>query len=486
MLRRRLLLIAPACVLAALVLAAPAGATTTGAGVVTKHYRFGPIHVSPGQNTIDIAPNAQRPDVPGYITRFAPNLEYTDGSIPRVDVIHLHHGVWLVNGQPTFAAGEEKTIVDLPSGFGFRYSPQQAWHMNYMVHNLTPNPDTVYITYDIDFVPDGTPAAEGMREVRTQWIDVAGLRAYPVFDALRGSGHAGRFTFPDDQPQSPKVGPAQRWTVDRTSTLVQTAGHLHPGGLETFLTVTRGGQTRRIFTSTAKYFEPAGAVSWDVAMTATPADWRITVQPGDVVAVHAVYDTHRASWYEVMGIMPVAVTDGDGGADPFTGTYATTGQVTHGHLAENRHHGGANAGLPNPAKVLDGPVSRTQVTVDGFVYGQGDMNNTGLPARPPVVRQGGRLRFFNAEAHSVFHTITACRAPCNRTTGIAYPVADGPVTFDSGELGYGPAGFTPAANRATWSTPTSLRPGTYTYFCRIHPFMRGAFRVARRAAKRSA
>jgi hypothetical protein len=23
------------------------------------------------------------------------------------------------------------------------------------------------------------------------------------------------------------------------------------------------------------------------------------------------------------------------------------------------------------------------------------------------------------------------------------------------------------------------RPGTYTYFCRVHPFMRGAFRIAR-------
>jgi plastocyanin len=30
---------------------------------------------------------------------------------------------------------------------------------------------------------------------------------------------------------------------------------------------------------------------------------------------------------------------------------------------------------------------------------------------------------------------------------------------------------------ATVSTPTDLDPGTYTYFCRIHPFMRGDFRV---------
>jgi plastocyanin len=51
------------------------------------------------------------------------------------------------------------------------------------------------------------------------------------------------------------------------------------------------------------------------------------------------------------------------------------------------------------------------------------------------------------------------------------------VSFDSGELGYGPVGFTPAANRKQWQTPADLTAGTYTYFCRIHPFMRGAFRV---------
>ena len=48
------------------------------------------------------------------------------------------------------------------------------------------------------------------------------------------------------------------------------------------------------------------------------------------------------------------------------------------------------------------------------------------------------------------------------------------MVFDSGELGdAGP----PTAGRVTWETPGDLDDGTYTYFCRIHPFMRGAFRV---------
>jgi plastocyanin len=467
-------------------LAAPAGATTTGEGVQRVKYRFGPIHVTPGQNTIDFAANSQRPQVPGYITRFKPDLEYENGKIPRVDVIHLHHGVWLVNGQPTFAAGEEKTIVDLPQGFGFRSTPQQNWVMNYMVHNLTPTPDTVYITYEIDFVPDTAPAAAGMRTVRTQWMDVSGPSAYPVFDALRAKGTGGRFTFPDDEPTSPSARFQKSWTVRRAANLVQTAGHLHPGGLATYLDLQRGGRAVRLFTSTAKYYEPAGATSWDVSMTATPRNWRIAVLPGDVVTVHGVYDVSKASWYESMAIMPVAVEDGGSdGADPFSASFPTTGDVTHGHLPENDHHGGDAIGLPDPRKLLDAPVSSSRVMIDGFVYSQGDLNNTGRRMQPVAVTAGRRLTFVNLEGgldEKIYHTITACRAPCDKGAGIAYPLADGPVDFDSGELGFGPAGSTAAANRASWQTPAGLRPGTYTYFCRIHPFMRGAFRV--KAAKR--
>ena len=67
---------------------------------------------------------------------------------------------------------------------------------------------------------------------------------------------------------------------------------------------------------------------------------------------------------------------------------------------------------------------------------------------------------------------------CNKTTGIAYPLANGKADFDSGELGTGPVGFWPVAGKVVEDAEEPA-PGTYTYFCRIHPFMRGAFRVVR-------
>ena len=132
------------------------------------------------------------------------------------------------------------------------------------------------------------------------------------------------------------------------------------------------------------------------------------------------------------------------------------------------------------------PVGQT-CTVKSFVYALGDLARSDAQGRPPTIRPGGTLTFRNLDssrgqnpAEAIYHTITSCEAPCNKATGIAYPLADGKATFDSGELGYGPPQATAAANRASWKTPKTLSPGTYTYFCRVHPFMRGAFRVKRR------
>jgi plastocyanin len=454
------------------------------AGEQRLHFKFGPVHINPGQNTISLEPikGVDLPSVPGYITSFTPNLTYLDGTVPGVDVVHLHHGVWLVDGAPLFAVGEEKTIVDLPKGFGYHYEPGQQWLMNHMVHDLVPNPTDIYITYDLTFVPDSDPAAAGIKPVRTQWLDVSGLRAYPVFDAKRAWGRKGTFTFPRDArtPASRRaIGPAHQYVVPHDLTLVFTAGHLHPGGLYTDLNVTRAGRTVRLFHSVAKYYEPSGAVSWDVSMTATKPDWRVQLRAGDVLSVSGTYDTHRASWYESMAIMPTAVYDGTdvGGVDPFVTAPDTKGIVTHGHLPENDVHGGAKSGLPDVRDMLNGRPAGGPIRITNFIYGRGDLNAGGSI---PVVRRGRSLTFLNADdSKTIWHTITACKAPCNRTTGIAYPLADGRGGFDSGELGTGPQGFTPASNKTKWKTPKGLKVGTYTYFCRVHPFMRGAFRVVR-------
>ena len=51
-------------------------------GIQKLHYEFGPIEIKPGQNTIEFEPNQLKPQVPGYITRFEPNLIRTQRQRP--------------------------------------------------------------------------------------------------------------------------------------------------------------------------------------------------------------------------------------------------------------------------------------------------------------------------------------------------------------------------------------------------------------------
>jgi len=299
---------------------------------------------------------------------------------------------------------------------------------------------------------------------------------YPVFNVRKGSGRNGRFTYPNDA-KNPYRGQPKRnqWVVDRPGVLVATGGHLHPGGLYTDLKLTRNGKTVRLFRSRAKYFEPAGAVSWDVAMTVSRPDWRVKVKKGDVLSVSATYDTSRGSWWEAMGIMPTFMAGGGPGVNPFRHKVDRPGRVTHGHLPENDNHGGGPTSLPDPRRLPDGQQNPGFINLVNFRYQLGDLS-LGDPVRnPPVIKPGQSLTFRDAgdDAKGIYHSITSCKAPCNRATGIAYPIADGNVQFESGTLG----ARTPATGFLSWRTPKNLSPGTYTYFCRIHPFMRGAFRV---------
>jgi plastocyanin len=516
-------------------------------GLTTFTCHTNPIDIYPGQNTNDISvtqtcPNATKvnggpvsPDVfaagsttQGYITRFKPSMVevHPDGSTttPPVWDLHLHHVVWnYPGGGPTFAAGEEKTITKLPQGYGLPVEGGANWYINQMLHNLNASEGRqVEITWEIDWVP----ATTHLTPITVQWMDVAGRpQRYPVFDAMQAydTDGDGRYTFPDEVPTDPsapgysehaKISPARKWTIGQGgATLVFTAGHMHPGGLQTDMTVARDGadpgstagdspsEVRPLFTSKAHYFEPAGAVSWDVAMTATNRDWRVKLKEGDVVSINVTYNVKRGDWPESMGIMPVAFADGTSdplAKDPFDDgdavqkMYDKGGILTHGRLRENiDKKARKDLNLPDPRKLpSQGPVPAGGIDINSFVYSPGGFSTIrGFPQElmePVTVKPGSSVTFTNDDAlpgttnqQQVWHSITACKAPCNKGSGIGYPLANGPTRFDSGQLGYGTGWSSEVTTGSnTYTTPPLTKPGaTYTYFCRIHPFMRGSIRV---------
>ena len=166
---------------------------------------------------------------------------------------------------------------------------------------------------------------------------------------------------------------------------------------------------------------------------------------------------------------------GQGGKATFGLGVDVPGAVTHGHLPENDNHGGGfDADFSDPLGLPNGAPASAVNIVD-FEYEPGDLD---LLAQVPTVAHGNHVTFTNLDTPTsgagTAHTVTACKLPCNQSTGIAYPLAGAPVVFDSGQLGnYG----APTKGTRVWNTPSNLPVGDYTYFCRVHPFMRGVFRV---------
>jgi plastocyanin len=513
------------------------------------HFAYGPIVVKPGQNDVLINPiTIDKPGEDGYITRFKPNLVDQDGKVPPVEQVHLHHGTWLsepsYGNSAFFAAGEEKTIAPFPKGYGMPVKRTDTWLLLYMVHSAVQNPMTVWITYDVDFVPEANAMALGLKPVIPVWMDVR-PSAYPVFNVQRKFGDAnGECTWPKQecadfdpygktlegqgQPGNglgtdlklPSLGGAFGSDSNFTGgTLIGIGGHLHPGGIRNEIDLVRDGQSQRIYNGIPTYWDHTDqtkgggpGTSWDFSMRVSGLPkYGVHMKPGDVLRSNAVYDTKTLASYEDMGIVVALMAPDDAkgnptapGVDPFTapvdnsdrcdsgGLLAATPTLcpngnfeTHSHYVENGNYSGPAPGATLDA--ADGP-STNNITIGDFLYAPGDLSQvqtTGIP----TVKLGSNLTFTNADsALDVYHTITTCRFPCLGATGSAFPLADGQtstgrqIDLDSSELGYGIPTISGVKNEAQWSIPITqdqgYQPGeVVTYFCRIHPSMRGAFKV---------
>lgn len=590
-------------------------------GAQRTTYRLGPVDVTPGQNKIAFRPieGESRPSVNGWITRIKPDLVYEDGSIPKSSKVMFHHGVWINNstGEQFYATGEEKTILELPDGFGYRYKTNENWILNDMIHNLTPEAMQLYFEYTLDFIPDTAPEAANIVRSRPIWMDVENGGIYPVFDVWRGSGEDGEFTYPQDATNPYPPGNQKNVkNIPADGVLLATTGHVHTGGLSTDLYLRRNGATYqgpscperisyddqlaplkakhnnlvarikrikkrntkltrnqkkirrtikkrrnkakakrqirkikrkkkanskaiarvnrmkttnkkeldrvngldkaerardaacrntqpnvddgnrvRLFDSKANYFDPRGPISWDMAMYSTDDDWRVRVKAGDKLELQTTYETKIASWPESMGINIVywardnaieavaGTSDPASAPDPYVTKVDNEGVLNHEHLAENEDYGGESGKDgsklvgPDPTKLPDGQETGGLFTISDFVYNGADFRLPGEIGRPPVVSQGKSFTFKLSNYdidNQIWHSITSCKTPCNKSTGISYPIPDGDVQFESGQMGPGGA---PTVGYTQWSTPADLPKGTYTFFCRIHPLMRGAFRV---------
>jgi hypothetical protein len=329
---------------------------------------FGPLLVKPGENDALIEPvTIEQPRYNGYITRFKPDLlRAATGEPPPTDHLHLHHATWLDFGNnygnsiAFFAAGEEKTIATFPHGYGMEVGRWDMWGLLYMIHSDHPDPDVVWLTYEIDFIDKQTAEqVHDMVNVRPIWLDVQGRPIHPdapnrssnpIFNVHKGFGgidpesgrqvcvwpkeNCARFDYyeevnphqgdpgPNEDPDKYDI-PGADWTVTSgfEGTLIGGGGHLHPGGIRTELSLVRDGEEKPIHISDAIYWdwddpEKVGGKphSWNLSMTVQGAGeggWKVKIREGDILRLNAVYDSQDASWYAGMGIKVMYVAPDD-------------------------------------------------------------------------------------------------------------------------------------------------------------------------------
>jgi plastocyanin len=131
-----------------------------------------------------------------------------------------------------------------------------------------------------------------------------------------------------------------------------------------------------------------------------------------------------------------------------------------------------------------------EIHIADFLYLPGDQSLSGPLGAVPQVEHGHPLTIVNEDvALGVRHTLTTCAWPCNGQYVANYPQPDG--MLDTGKLGnldYIDGGLVQTGGEygvyvAEDTVPITeletedLEPGLYSYYCRIHPWMRGWFEV---------
>ena len=328
-----------------------------------------------------------------------------------------------------------------------------------MIHNLTPVATQVYMDLQIDFIPKNSPAARGIKPVRPIWMDVQNGQIYPVFNVRKGSGEKGQLHLPErpagglprrQQAQRVDRRPRRRARRDRGPPAPRRPAHRPvdaPPGRRVAkpacaskssskarrrckARAPRGyGSNAHLFRSDAKYFEPAGAVSWDVAMTRhAPATGAVKIQratrsgPARPTRPSAAPGGSRwGSW------SPTWPTAAGRGSVQERGSTIPASRPT-AICAENRNHGGGKTEPARPAQAARRRRRGRRADRHPRLQVRGRATSAS-PGRTATRRSSGaarRSRSATSRARErLYHSITSCKAPCNRKTGIAYPLADG-------------------------------------------------------------
>ncbi len=484
---------------------------------------YGPYTIPPGwdANRVDL----ELPSFNGFLISLEPEMRRVeDLSSPMHTEAHIHHAHWFgfdpgnaednyfnQTGDGThewvFGNGDEETRADFtrrtaadPKGpvYGNFLPAGRNQTVIYMLHNKTAEPMAVYIVLDVTFEHGTRAELETLN--KRPYHDVAGMLMGRTFDVPRQADGDGKWEYVKDcaRRNEGKDACAIEWVAPRDGTIIGTGGHLHPGGTDVIMenygskenpcapdARSRGyGGTLLLHSDVINRNAP---FSEDYQTEVTHPAWRAPLHKGDRIRISGNYSNKKWAWYTAMihaGFYFDYEQKPIGRCKPYVVGKARrtvrdpTEGVPNRAWGHKDHFCGVRWGQepcekaekPPPATAF---VNSNQVDIVNFQYVPGDRSaSTGTQI--PSVKRGEKITFFNADqAANIRHSVTTCPWPCNGRYVANYPHADG--AWDSGTLGYDVIdGGSP---NPVAETPPDLAPGLYTYFCRIHPWMRGAFRI---------
>ncbi|MGH2837657.1 MAG: cupredoxin domain-containing protein [Thermoleophilaceae bacterium] len=502
-------------------------------GTVKKmRFWYGPYVMPAGwdANRVDV-------DIPvhnGMILQVEPELRVNpDWQEPSHQVSHIHHAHWFAldpgnqednytagNTEWIFGNGDEETRADFmqrsnadPKGpfYGEYIGLAGPQAMIYMLHNKTAETKVGYVVLNVTF-KYGT--LEQLNATGREHRDLSGVLFGRTFDVPRERKGDGSWNTTEDmRTKEDKPRPIE-WTATVDGTMIGTGSHLHPGGFRV-LTENFGSEenpcrddgrgTGGTLLLKSDILNRKAPLSEDYQTEVTRPSWRAPVYKGDRIRITGYYANKKHAWYTAMthnGIYIDEAQPPKGRCKPYlvgkdrkkrvrkkvksragvTRTVKVPLDPTEG--VPNRKWGhahdtfcGVKIGFDPcepPFEALEPGPAASRVLIANFQYLPGGRTAPGDQARPPTVKQGDSIQFINVDQQAnIRHSVTTCKYPCNGRYVSNYPWADG--RWDSGTLGYDAIdGGTPDPLA---STPPDLPVGKYSYFCRIHPFMRGEFQV---------
>jgi hypothetical protein len=294
--------------------AAPSAPSGVQPKVQTKAVTYAPVTIPAAVEGGDhghtgnvFSLGVQTPCTDCFITKISPDLVYADGSNANVDTGPMVHHFVMYNqlrrdplcggnitnpsfflGERFMAAGNERTVLPSPEGYGYYVEPNARWNMiaDYMNHAYEPK--TVFVKITWDFVP---AAGANLKKLQPLWLSIPECFPLDTYVVQPGRTTA---TF--------------NWSSSLSGKIVGTGGHLHNSGQNIKLSNATTGQqvcdSKAGYGESPEYINVHGGKELSSMSICVGSQGVGQVKAGETLRIESTYDA-KEMISDAMGIMMV-------------------------------------------------------------------------------------------------------------------------------------------------------------------------------------